>query len=74
MTLKTMGLCNLNRTASEWKGCLIVFKVLASLCGLIVLLLVGALYIRHHIDMAREELAFDDAISYTPRGHGLQHS
>ena len=28
----------------------------------------------HHVDMVREELAFDDALSYRQRGNGLQHS
>ena len=27
-----------------------------------------------HIGMAREELAFDDTVSYTQWGSGLQHS
>ena len=27
----------------------------------------------HHIGMIREELAFDDALSYTQWGNGLQH-
>ena len=28
----------------------------------------------HHICMVREKLFFDDAVSYTKRGNGLQHS
>ena len=27
----------------------------------------------HHTGKALEELAFDDAVNYTPRGNGLQH-
>ena len=34
----------------------------------------GIFKIPHHIGMVREELAFDDAISYTQWGNGLQHS
>ena len=28
----------------------------------------------HHISMIQEELAFDDAVSYTQEGNGLWHS
>ena len=28
----------------------------------------------HYIGMVQEELAFDDTVSYTQRGNGLQHS
>ena len=28
----------------------------------------------HHVDMVSEELAFDDAVSYTQHRNGLQHS
>ena len=30
--------------------------------------------LQHHMGMVWEELAFDDAVSYTQRGNGLQHS
>ena len=34
----------------------------------------GFFNLPHHMGMAREELAFDDAVSYyTQQGNGLQH-
>ena len=34
----------------------------------------GIFNIPHHIDMASEELAFNDAVGYTQQVNGLQHS
>ena len=34
----------------------------------------GIFNLPNYIDMVWEELAFDDAVSYTQRGNGLQHS
>ena len=39
-----------------------------------LLLTQGIFNLPHHIGMVREELAFDDGVSYTQRGNGLQHS
>ena len=34
----------------------------------------GIFNLPHHIGMVGEELAFDDAVSYTQQGNRLQHS
>ena len=39
-----------------------------------LLLTQGIVNLPHHIDMVSEELAFDDAVSYTQWINGLQHS
>ena len=34
----------------------------------------GTFNLQHHLGMVWEELAFDDAVSYTQQGNGLEHS
>ena len=40
----------------------------------ILLLIQWIFNLPHHIDMVWEELAFDDTVSYSQQGSGLQHS
>ena len=40
----------------------------------ILLLTQGIFNLPHHMDIVWEELASDDAVSYTQQGNGLQHS